>query len=422
MKIPAIRAQIGTWIYYVATLTFKEVATYVKRVDNELHRSKLLRDMLQRSITSNYESIANYIENQEERFFNALILAVYDGEPEWHEVRLEYDNGDEFYNLGILELTGEEKIFPVDGQHRVEGIKKVLSESTDYDDEKIPVVFIGHKADAEGMQRSRRLFSTLNRYAKPVSMRDIIALDEDDIVAIVSRDLIEGHPLFTNGRILDSKTKAIPESNTSAFTTIITFYECNKELLWLLIKDKNVYNVGGKKIKGKTKLKEYVRIRPDDNEITAYKTLCQDFWDDLINSFPSLSDYSIMPRPDSREYRNRDGGLLLFRPVALIPFVRTTVRIVQHQGSSFSEVFRHLPIQLLNLNNIIWKNILWNADKRTMIMNNQNLTERILLYFWDDTALTEIELLSMKNDIKSLKQLNDMHDVDDLLVSALRGL
>jgi DNA sulfur modification protein DndB len=231
MKILAIRAQIGSWIYYVATLTFKEVAEHVKRVDSELHRSELLQDMLQRSITDNYKSIARYIENQEERFFNALVLAVYDGDPQWHGVRLEYDDGDEFYNIGILELTGNEKIFPVDGQHRVEGIKRVLSDSEKYNDEKIPVIFIGHKTDMEGMQRSRRLFSTLNRYAKPVSMRDIIALDEDDVVAIVSRELIECHPLFSSGRILDSKTKAIPDKNTSAFTTIITFYECNKELL-----------------------------------------------------------------------------------------------------------------------------------------------------------------------------------------------
>ncbi len=167
MKIPAIRAHIGDWVYYVATMRFKDVSEYVKRVDNELHKSDLLKQMLQRSITNNYKSIANYIETQEERFFNALVLAVYDGVPTWHEVRLEYDDGSEFYNLGVLELNGDEKIFPVDGQHRVEGIKKVVNESDKYNDEQIPVIFIGHKTDDAGMQRSRRLFSTLNRYAKP---------------------------------------------------------------------------------------------------------------------------------------------------------------------------------------------------------------------------------------------------------------
>ena len=60
MKIPAIRATIGTWVYYLATMRFEDVSKYVKRVDNELHNSELLREMLQRSITNNYKSIASY--------------------------------------------------------------------------------------------------------------------------------------------------------------------------------------------------------------------------------------------------------------------------------------------------------------------------------------------------------------------------
>ncbi|KSV18847.1 hypothetical protein DA01_08810, partial [Dehalococcoides mccartyi] len=171
---------------------------------NELHKSKLLREMLQRSITDNYKQIATYISQQEERFFNSLVLAVYDGDPQWHEVRLNYGDGEEYYDIGLLELTGKEKIFPIDGQHRVEGIKKALKENNGFKDEQIPVIFIGHKNDESGMQRARRLFSTLNRYAKPVSKRDIITLDEDDAVAIASRELIENNPLFGNDRIFDS--------------------------------------------------------------------------------------------------------------------------------------------------------------------------------------------------------------------------
>lgn len=196
MKIPAIRAFIGDWVYYIATMRFEDISIHVKRVDNELHNSTLLKEMLQRSVTDNYKNIAHYIETQQERFFNALVLAVYDGQPKWHEVRLQYDNGEDFYDLGLLELIGTEKIFPIDGQHRVEGIKEVVSKSPLYNNEQIPVIFVGHKPDNAGMQRSRRLFSTLNRYAKPVSMRDIIALDEDDVVAIASRNLIDSHPLF----------------------------------------------------------------------------------------------------------------------------------------------------------------------------------------------------------------------------------
>ena len=69
MKYPAIRSYIGDWVYYVSTMSFKDVASFVKRVDDELHHSELLKDLLQRSITNNYKSIANYIKTQQERFF-----------------------------------------------------------------------------------------------------------------------------------------------------------------------------------------------------------------------------------------------------------------------------------------------------------------------------------------------------------------
>ncbi len=415
MKIPALRAQIGIWVYYISTLTFDQVNTHVKKVDDELHKSKLLRDMLQRSITDNYKSISEYIVNQEERFFNALILAVYDGNPQWHEVRLEYNNGDEFYNLGVLELTGDEKIFPVDGQHRVEGIKKAITERNELRNERIPVVFIGHKKDDEGMQRARRMFSTLNRYAKPVSMRDIIALDEDDVIAIVSRELIDNMQLFSENKILDSKSKAIPDSNTKSFTTIITFYECNRELLWMMIKDSEIKDSEGKKIKGKSKLNQFIRLRPSDKKIDEFKDICIDFWNSLTNISTEFKNYSESLNPDSKKFRNKEGGNILFRPAALLPFVKATIRIKECKNITFTEIFSTFPYNVLDLSNIIWKNVLWNPDKKTMIMNNQLVTEFILLYCFDKTILTENEVKRLISELKSVKQLIDDFDVITLL-------
>lgn len=414
MKLPAIRACVGDWVYYVATMTFKDVAENVKKVDNELHKSELLKELLQRSITSNYKSIAHYIQSQQERFFNALVLAVYDGDPLWHEVRLEYDDGTEFYNLGILELSKDEKIFPVDGQHRVEGIKEAVRNNDIYNEEEVPVIFISHKTDDYGMQRSRRLFSTLNRYAKPVSMRDIIALDEDDIVAIISRELIDNHPLFTTGRILDSRTKAIPDSNYTAFTTIITFYECNYELLWLLVKDLDIKNSEEKKLRGRSKLKEFIKKRPCDEQIDRFIAICSDFWNALINSYADIKQY-LDAEANARPYRNRDGGNILFRPVALMPFVRASVKVASETAQTFEEVFSSFPKQLLAIDHKLWRNVIWNAEKKTMIVNNQALTERLILYYMNKSLLSEKEIASMLIDLKSIKMIEEMEDVKDLL-------
>ena len=100
-----------------------------------------------------------------------------------------------------MEFSGHEKIFPVDGQHRVEGIRAALEQNEELKNETISVMLIGHQNTTEGREKSRRIFSTLNRYVKPVRLGDIIALDEDDIVAIVTRDLLETYPLFMGERI-----------------------------------------------------------------------------------------------------------------------------------------------------------------------------------------------------------------------------
>ena len=55
MKIPAIRAKVGIWVYYVSTMTYAQVNEHVKKVDDELHKSTVLREMLQRSITDNFK-------------------------------------------------------------------------------------------------------------------------------------------------------------------------------------------------------------------------------------------------------------------------------------------------------------------------------------------------------------------------------
>jgi len=404
MKIPAIRAKVGIWVYYVSTLTYTQVKEYVKRVDNELHKSIVLREMLQRSITDNYKQIATYISQQEERFFNSLVLAVYDGDPQWHEVRLNYGDDEEYYDIGLLELTGEERIFPVDGQHRVEGIKKVLSESDQFGEERIPVIFIGHKNDDSGMQRARRLFSTLNRYAKPVSKRDIIALDEDDSVAIASRELIEVHPLFENERILDSKGKAIPESNKKAFTTIITFYECNLELMHLFLEHKVVKDSDGRTMRGSSKAKEYIRFRPEQQELDAFISLCVDFWNAISCEISCVREY-LASAPATENFRNKDGGSLPFRPAALNPFVKAVIHIHKKTGNSFVEVLNKINTLPLKISDNIWAGVLWDNNNKKMLMNHQKVVELRLIHLYDPALLSDKELRNLVEGYASATQM-----------------
>lgn len=421
MQIPAIRSKMGIWVYYVSALTFEQISDHVKRIDDELHDSKLLREMLQRSITANFKNISTYILHQEERFFNSLVLAVYDGDPQWNEVRLEYDDNTEFFDLGFLKLTGKEKIFPVDGQHRVEGIKEALEKNPLLKNEKVPVIFIGHKKDDDGMQRVRRMFSTLNRYAKPVSLRDIIVLDEDDIIAITSRELIDSMILFSRGRLLDSKTKAIPKTNKTAFTTIITFYECNRELLGLFLRDKTVKNNDEKLSNKNQKISQFIRFRPCDEDLIEHKDLCDDFWCSLSQISEEIHDYFVSETPSSEPFRNKNGGNILFRPAALLPFVAVVVDIKGKTKRSFADILNQFPKEIFQLDNIIWKNVLWNDFKKTMIINNNKLVSLIYYYYFDKKMLNQSEIDAIKSELTSLRQLSDGYSVEQLLNDALAG-
>ena len=73
--------------------------------------------------------------------------------------------------------------------------------------------------------RTRRLFSTLNRQAKPVSKGEIVALDEDDAFAVVTRWLVERFRPLTGARVAFSKQTPIPKNNAVAITTILGLYD-----------------------------------------------------------------------------------------------------------------------------------------------------------------------------------------------------
>ncbi len=394
MKLPAIRAKIGTWTYYMSTMTFEQVANRVEKIDDQLHKSNSLKELIQRSLTKNFESIKEYINNQPERFFNSIVLAVYDDSPNWVEVELKYED-EEYFNLGFLDFSGTEKLFPVDGQHRVEGIKAALKENDDLKNEQIGVLFIGHSKDEIGMQKSRRLFTTLNRYAKPVTMDDIIALDEDDSVAIVTRDLLEEFDLFTGTRVTKSKNKAIPDSDKKSITSIITLYQCNYELLKQFRRNRKRDSPNSKR--DNLSREDYLKFRPDQVEIDLFNNYCKDFWQDFKEEIQEIQDFSSDESENpAAEFRNKDdGGNLLFRPVGLLPFVQTVIEIHKRTGDNIDYIINRLSLVDFTLNSIPWKNVLWNPNEKTMIMGTSGLVKLLLLYIYNDDVIRPSELRSL---------------------------
>ncbi|HXE74009.1 MAG TPA: DNA sulfur modification protein DndB [Candidatus Xenobia bacterium] len=362
LKIPGLRAQMGDWVYYTTFLRMGDIAERIS-LAKEIHPSKALQELIQREVESAHsDSIREYLLRQKERFFNALVIGVYGGSPKWLELSIEetkqLDGLPDYIKgaLGILVLDGSEKLFAIDGQHRVVGIKKALQEKPELGDEEVSAIFVGHATDRAGIQRTRRLFTTLNRYAKPVNKMQIIALDEDDVVAIVTRRLLDEHVLFRNWTSI-KKVKSLPNSDRRSFTTIITLYDVL-----------DVYLAGDPK-----DWRKFKKLRPPDKTINAFYKKAAELWDKMVDTYPPLRELarSDLEEEVAARYRNRDGGHLLFRPVGLSILVGV-IKLFRDEGKDLDSILRAMAAVPLLLSEEPWVGLLWDPVNRRMVVRSEN--------------------------------------------------
>lgn len=367
MEKVALRNKSGDWIYYLTSFSYNDVKKYVVQ-PNELHNSDSLNDLIQRELTDNAHNICDYIGRDSEHFFNALVLAVYDGNPTWREIEV-IDGKNEFFNVGLLSFSGMEKIFPVDGQHRVMGIKEFVKKNKDnelaYRDESIPVILISHINNEEGKRRSRKLFTVLNRYAKPVKLSEVIALDESDITAITTRYLVDNLEIFRGNRTSYSKTESMKDKK--AFTNLITLYRCNEYLVkkYLSIPNNEV-KVGDQTITSKN-FKNKTFLRWPDEKIDDFNKFAEKYWINFMN-ISSINEYlkDESDEPAIKYRNNENGGNILFRPVSLKPLVEVTMEKID----DIDQIIQTINSIDLSVSNKIWNNVLWDATANKMIARN----------------------------------------------------
>ena len=181
-----------------------QVANEIKFA-HEVSDDKTLDKAIQRSIQLSRagKQIVNYLVKNEQRFFNSLVVAALDGNPSFNEVKI-----DEGFALvkdmlpdtfGVLTFDDSLKTYALDGQHRLFAIQSLINGTTDsppppgFRDERINVIFVVPSENTsrdDFLKAYRRLFSSLNRHAKPTDLNTNIIMDEDDRFAIVTRRLL----------------------------------------------------------------------------------------------------------------------------------------------------------------------------------------------------------------------------------------
>jgi len=232
--VPALKARMGDWEYYVTVMKLGKIAREC-RLAEEIHASKDLDDLIQRAIQDRVQKeMVPYLLNESQRFYGALVVAVYGGELEFSQVKVDEhellnDQDKASYGFGLLRFDGSQTYYALDGQHRLKSIQEALPRNPDLAKEEITVIILKHEGTPAGLERTRRLFSTLNRRAKPTSAGMNIAIDEDDSIAIITRRLVKENEILKILVIptLGSKQISPSKSNDPYITTLTALYEVN---------------------------------------------------------------------------------------------------------------------------------------------------------------------------------------------------
>ena len=373
LLLPALRAAMGDWTYYIASMTLEELARRVTTATT-LHQPESLDEEIQRSLSPRAGNIAEYLLSQPQRLFGTLVVGVYGGEPEWLEVEIRegarpWDDNDERLegSIGLLRLSGSEQLFALDGQHRLLGTMQALQDDPSLGDEEVAVIFVGHSNDRAGLQRTRRLFSTLNRYAKPVSRGEIIKLDEDDAVAIVTRRLVKSHPLFSD-RVSLGGTKAVPVSDGISLTSIVALNDCVE----MVLKTHPAWKAGHKK------------IRPPDEILDQLEQHCTDYWNIVIGEHEVLGKYigvSSDANP-AEPYRGRHGGHLFFRPIGILAHTWAATTFSSKEAVDTRAAIHRLTVLPMELADPPWSGLLWDGENQRMITSKeaQRVAQRLIYH------------------------------------------
>lgn len=310
---PAIKASMGTWTYYIVKMRMKEVAAEVK-FGSQVHNDFTLDEAIQRAINERRvkHGIMTYLTGRSDHFFSSLVVAAVGGSPKFHPVRISDEPQYEIFadeehlneSFGVLRFSGGQIYYALDGQHRLKAIKSLLepeqgaervSVPQGFADEEISVLMVIRPSDVaeeEWLTAYRRLFSSLNRYAKPTDTDTNIIMDEDDTVAILTRRLIAEHNFFqSSGRHMDSllvqtKGKALKEGS-SYFTSLQQLYDLNEILLTTHMRSNLGW--GPENSDGMiADIKKFKLFRPSETYLDQLFDELVVYWDALIESIPDL--------------------------------------------------------------------------------------------------------------------------------------
>ncbi len=367
--LPCLRGLLGDWVFYSTLMTAEQIAVWIKPVKN-IREHKSLDEILQRDLKERKVQISKYLLSDKSRFFNSIIVGVFGDVPEWYEFDLNkvsdtlsnIDSSEIKNSIGLMILDGREQMFAIDGQHRVAGIeiankndgKGILSA------DQFSVILVAHVDDKLGMKRTRKLFSDINKNARPVSGGDKIKIDEQDLCSIVTRRIYANYKYFHNGKIISlTESAKLDDNDFENFTNLMGLQNTNK-VLRRIFKRKNLTN-------------EW-----DEENVVAFYKIVEGFYNFVIPTIGEFKQYFIDKTLTLKKARTRN-NYLLFRPIG--------IKILAGLYVHYYSIPDGLTFLKKNINKISFifpnspfNHIVWNNGKMESREAYQKLSLEIALY------------------------------------------
>mgnify|MGYP001372778538 FL=1 len=236
MDSGALKLTFGSHDYYVASIKAGLLVAKSKAAQElEQYTDLTAEERFQRELswTRIVKEIAPYLSNNPDRFFGPLIMAVAYPDDCNSEMSFEpiKDIGSipqlykqKLSQFGILSIPEDAHIIPLDGQHRLKALQTVIdganpgpkggalpslrNEAVGSDD--VTCIFVPLKP----LEKSRSIFVKINKHAKTVTKVDKILLDDNDIAAVLAREI--GEEFFPD-RLMRNQT-SIPDTGNEIIT------------------------------------------------------------------------------------------------------------------------------------------------------------------------------------------------------------
>ena len=191
------------------------------------------------------------------------------------------------FEFGLLKFDGRQEYFALDGQHRLQSIKDAIDRKRELRTEEVSVIIVTHDKTEEGNIRTRRLFHTLNKYARPTTTGENVALDEDNVISISTRMLLKSGISILSAPYIKVDKKNLTKGDVNRFTALASLYEFNEAVL------NAIYTFD----------RDYLRFRPDASHVENVYSVLSGIWIELRERVPEIPSCRVSdenPRRDTR--------------------------------------------------------------------------------------------------------------------------